>query len=346
MAPSVFGTPLLPWALYDDHVRLYRTGDQGAPVRDIQGRLSALGFETAEERGTFGPETASAVVAFQRNQGLDPDGIVGPETWRALVGAGYRLGDRLLYRRVPKMRGDDVADLQRRLNALGFDTGKVDGIFGPETLTGLLDFQANRRLPEDGIAGREVSTELDLMARATAKPGREGVREQQWLAELPSNLVGQRIYVDAFCRNDAEAQAAWDAAMVFARIIQDLGAHPVMSRSIDTAPTARVRAIRANRLGVDLTISFALPGSEREGVFYFESVHSHSPAGKQLALAVAACVNVPIAGRTVPILKDTRSPAVIVTLTDLCSKVGGAAAQGVIDLFAAEEPGPETPDEV
>ena len=236
-------------------MRLYRSGDQGAPVRDIQGRLSALGFAAGEEPGSFGPATRAAVVAFQRDQGLDPDGIVGPDTWRALVGAGFRLGDRLLYRRIPMMRGDDVAELQRRLNALGFDTGKVDGIFGADTLAGLLDFQANRRLPEDGIAGREVSTELELVARATAKPGREGVREQQWLAELPSNLVGQRIYVDAFCRTDDEARAAWEAATVFARIIQDLGAHPVMSRSIDTTPTARVRAVRANRLGVDLTIS-------------------------------------------------------------------------------------------
>ena len=46
------------------------------------------------------------------------------------------------------MRGDDGADLQRKLDALGFETGKPDGIFGPDTLVGLLDFQANRRLPK------------------------------------------------------------------------------------------------------------------------------------------------------------------------------------------------------
>jgi N-acetylmuramoyl-L-alanine amidase len=318
-------------------MRLYRVGDQGEPVRDIQDRLSSLGFVGQDPAGTYGESTRDVVIAFQRDRGLPPDGIVGPDTWRALVGAGYRLGDRLLYRRVPMMRGDDVAELQRRLNALGFDTGKVDGIYGPDTLNGVLDFQANRRLPEDGIAGREVGDELDLMARATSKPGREGVREHQWLAELPENLVGQRIYVDAFCRTEEEAASTWAAATVFTRILQDLGATPVVSRSIDTRPSPRVRAVRANRLGVDLIIAFALPGSETPGVFYFESAHSHSPAGKQLATSIAACLEVPISGRTIPILKDTRSPAVVVAIDDLAAKTGGTTAQGVIDLFAAGE---------
>lgn len=319
-------------------MRLYRVGDQGEPVRDIQDRLSALDFSaTADEAGTFGRSTRDAVTAFQRARGLPPDGIVGPDTWRALVGAGYRLGDRLLYRRIPMMRGDDVAELQRRLNALGFDAGKVDGIFGPDTLAGLLDFQSNRRLPEDGISGLGVWHEFDLMARATSKPGRDSVREHQWLAELPTNLVGQRIYVDPFSRNPAEADASWAAATVFARILQDLGAHPLMSRSVDTAPTPRVRAVRANRLGVDLIVAFALPGSEEPAVFFFASAHSHSPAGKRLAAGVAACLDLPIAGRTVPILKDTRSPAVLIAIDGLDRRIGGRTAQGVIDLFASHE---------
>ena len=315
-------------------MRLYRIGDQGEAVRDIQDRLASLGFASDDPPGAFQQETYDSVVAFQRDRGLPPDGIVGPDTWRTLVGAGYGLGDRLLYRRVPMMRGDDVAELQRRLNALGFDTGKVDGVFGDDTLAGLLDFQANRRLPEDGIAGQLVADELQLMARATAKPGRDGVREHEWLAELPETLVGQRIYIDAFCRTEAETAAAWTAATVFARIIQDLGATPVVSRSIDTTPSPRVRAIRATRLGVDLIVAFALPGSEKPGVWYFQSAHSHSPAGKRLAESIAACLDLPTAGRTLPILKDTRSPAVVVATDALGLKVGGTTAQGVIDLFA------------
>ena len=316
-------------------MRLYRIGDQGEPVRDIQDRLRALGCSSAPDgRGIFASGTLSAVRFFQQERGLAADGIVGPDTWRTLVGAGFRLGDRMLYHRAPMMRGDDVADLQRRLNALGFDSGKVDGIFGPESLTALLDFQSNRRMAEDGISGREVADELARIGRADTTTGREAVRERQWLAGLPPTLVGQRIYVDAFCRNDEERRATWRAAITFGIIIQDLGAVPVMSRAEDTLPTQRVRALRANRLGVDLIVSFAQPETDVPGVLYFASAHSHSAAGQIMAQDVADCLDVSIHGRSIAMLKDTRPPAVVVTLEPMTERTGGRTAQGIINLYA------------
>lgn len=317
-------------------MRLYRQGDQGEPVRDIQDRLSALAFPSeGDPRGIFGDATASAVRNFQASRGLTVDGIVGPDTWRALVASGYRLGDRMLYHRVPMMRGDDVADLQRRLNALGFETGKVDGIFGPETLSGLLDFQHNRGLAEDGIAGPEVSTDLDLIARATSKPGREAVRERQWVRELPHTVAGQRVYIDAFCRDDDEAAATWRAAVTLGAIIQDLGGSPVMSRSVDTAPPERVRAMRANRLGVDFVIAFARPVEPQEGVYFFASHLSRSSAGEAFAGSIATVLGVPTYGRATPMLKDTRAPAVVISLKHIDEHTGGKAAQGIVNLLAS-----------
>lgn len=319
-------------------MRLYRLGDEGAPVRDIQDRLAALGFGSSRDRpGTFGPGTQSAVRTFQAARGLGVDGIVGPDTWRTMVAAGYALGDRLLYHRVPMMRGDDVAELQRRLNSLGFECGKVDGIFGPDTLHALLDFQSNRRMPEDGIAGREVAAELDLMARATQKQGREVVRERQWIKQLPHYVAGQRVYVDAFCRNPDERDAAWEAGLTFGNIIQDLGAHVGMSRSADTEPPERVRALRANRFGADLVVAFAAPDQNGDGqpaIYYFASSHSSSHAGELMAKAVGTELDLPHAGRATPILKNTRSPAIVVAAANLGARVGGQTAQGIINLFA------------
>ncbi len=327
-------------------MRLYRVGDQGEPVRDIQGRLAALGIESVPDSpGDFGAGTEAAVKDFQASRNLAADGIVGPDTWRALVGAGYRLGSRLLYHRVPMMRGDDVADLQRRLSSLGFDAGKVDGIFGPDTLAAVLDFQSNRRMAEDGIAGSAVAAELDLMAGAADKlglgqRGREEVRERQWLATLPSHIAGQHVYVDGFCRSVEERNETWEAAVIFARIIQDLGATPIYSRSADTSPAEQVRALRANRAGVDLIVSFAHVQSEEPGVLYFASAHSHSEAGEHLARAVAAQLGLVARGRAIPMLKDTRSPAIVVTMKPMNASVGGSVAQGLIDLFARAQEAP------
>ena len=63
------------------------------------------------------------------------------------------LGTRLLKRTSPYMRGDDVKALQSMLNALGFDCGAVDGIFGDKTRAGVKAFQQAKGLVVDGIVG-------------------------------------------------------------------------------------------------------------------------------------------------------------------------------------------------
>ena len=65
---------------------LLRRGMSGEAVRDLQRRLSALGYP-AEPDGVFGKATEKAVRAFQRGQGLDEDGIAGPKTGAAMAAA-------------------------------------------------------------------------------------------------------------------------------------------------------------------------------------------------------------------------------------------------------------------
>ncbi len=315
-------------------MRLYHRGDRGEPVRDVQDRLSALSYEIAsDEPGIFGNATFAAVSSFQDERGLPVDGIVGPETWRALVDAGYKLGDRLLYRRVPMMRGDDVARLQAKLNALGFDTGKVDGVFGPDTLDGLLDFQHNRELAEDGISGRIVSQELRLIEMATQKHGREAVRERQWLAGLPRSIAGQVIYLDPECRDTKEQDETWVAATSAYSALQLLGATPVISRSVDTNPPAGLRAQKANKRNADVVVGFLRVSDEGEGIYYFESPLSRSEGGMEIATRLAERVGISVQGKTLPMLKETRSPAVIVALRSMSRRTGRVVANSLASLY-------------
>ncbi len=315
-------------------MRLYHKGDRGEPVRDVQDRLAALDHSTLpDEPGVFGQATSDAVSSFQSRRGLPVDGIVGPETWLALVDAGYQLGDRLLYRRVPMMRGDDVSSLQASLNSLGFDTGKVDGVFGPDTLRGLLDFQHNRELAEDGISGTVVRKELRLMQMATQKHGREAVRERQWLASLPNSIAGQRIYLDPECRDSREADETWSAVSAAFAALRLLGASPVISRSIDTDPPARLRAQRANRIDADVVVGFLLVGDGEEGVYFFESEHSRSEAGMKVASHMARRLGLTEQGKTLPMLKETRSPAVIVALRSMNRRTGRVIANSLASIY-------------
>lgn len=316
-------------------MRLYKSGDEGSPVRDIQDRLTALGHKCEpDDRGTFDIGTREAVVQFQKDKGLDADGVVGPDTWRSLYEAGYRFGDRLLFLRRPMIRGEDVSELQSRISSLGFDPGKIDGIFGPATEKAILEFQHNRALAEDGKVGPAVVTEINLVTRGEMKRGREAIREREWLRRLPPSVAGARIYLDAGCRNDEESIAAWQAASGTAIQLQERGALPVMSRSHDARLPERVRAGRANRLGADLIIAFQIEGQGENGVFYFASEHSRSEVGANLARSIASQTGGTVEGRASALLKETRAPAVIISHNPLGAQLGIEVAAGLDSFFA------------
>lgn len=64
-----------------------REGMRGAAVRDLQDELRRLGHFAGRTDGIFGPRTLAAVLAFQAQEGVATDGIVGPVTWRRMADA-------------------------------------------------------------------------------------------------------------------------------------------------------------------------------------------------------------------------------------------------------------------
>ncbi len=119
---------------------LVKQGDKGSRVTSAQHLLNARGA-SIEADGAFGPATREAVVSFQRSKNLTPDGIIGPNTWQALVLTVQSGSD-----------GAAVRAAQTMLNAHGASL-QVDGAFGPATREAVVSFQKSRNLTQDGIVG-------------------------------------------------------------------------------------------------------------------------------------------------------------------------------------------------
>jgi tetratricopeptide (TPR) repeat protein len=88
-APAV-PEPASSLTLGDDEV--LRLGKRGDAVQKLQEALSALGYTIGTADGKFGDGTRQAVQAFQRKNGLKADGVVGPQTFRTIVGGGVPSG--------------------------------------------------------------------------------------------------------------------------------------------------------------------------------------------------------------------------------------------------------------
>lgn len=288
-------------------------GAEGEPVVDLQRRLSEVGFlSDLDEPGRYGPATRAAVEAFQHRRGLRVDGVCGPETWNALVEAGFRLGDRFLYHRRPMQRGDDVAELQRRLSSLGFDTGRVDGIFGPLTARALVEFQGNLGLAVDGILGGTTLRELRRVTPRNPDPELvSAVRDRDRLRRAPPTLSGRLIAVGEEGGLDVLVTA-------LRRRLAGSGAQaiPLVHRD------ASAQAAAANAAGVDAYVGLRLdPSHPRCVCAYYSGYQYESPGGRRLASLVADALapRLPAPGAGpqglfLPILRETRMPAVLCEL--------------------------------
>ena len=338
-------------------MRIYRLGDEGLEVGDIQARLTGLGLsiEADELTGRFGASTERAVREFQGRRSLRVDGLVGPDTWGQLVEAGYRLGDRTLYLHSPPFRGDDVRVLQRKLNALGFDAGREDGRFGSGTDDAVREFQRNVGEHADGIVGPHAIATLERMRPLESAPSRAIVRETEELRGSRPSLEALVLAIDP---DDPDDTCAYSVAEAVRDRLVALGAKPVVLREPDERLGATHRARSANEVGAAMCISIGLGrGALHDSgptISYFGNEQTHSPAGMLAAELILEEVEVSLATRgrlqrlTIAILRETRMPAVrvepafVTNAHDLAligepafaHRVGGAIATGVSRFFA------------
>ena len=132
--------PIQPWPLVKRGANIF-------PVRTLQQLLRARNHPVAVD-GIFGPQTESAVKAFQQSRGLAADGIVGPQTWPKLV-VQVKKGNT----------GDAVRGVQEVIKFHDQSDGEgtpvvIDGIFGPRTDAFVRGFQTAVGTASDGIVGQ------------------------------------------------------------------------------------------------------------------------------------------------------------------------------------------------
>ena len=252
------------------------------------------------------------------------DGICGQQTWNTLVEAGFRLGDRFLYRRTPMLRGDDVAELQQRLCTLGFDTGRVDGILGDDTVRALGEFQRNAGVPVDGIVGGATLQELlRLESRDHEAELVSAVRARAALRDAPPTLRGRHVAV-------GESGGLGSVTGALRRRLTLGGTRVTELHHPDDA----VQAKEANELDVDVFVGLRLnPSTSGCRTAFWSGTHDESPGGRRLAelvqRAVPDALGVPdagVRGMSVPLLRETRMPAVLIEVGPASTVVEKAPA--------------------
>lgn len=320
----------------DQSAVLYRLGDEGVAVASIGALLRTTGDlapsgsgsatgpgaaeachpaesadpaqrpDPAERSGQaqrsdiFDEDLARAVRAFQQRRGLIVDGIVGPQTYIALDGARWKLGARLLSHTPGHlMLGDDVAELQERLLALGFSPDRVDGVFGANTEKAVRGFQRGVGLDVDGGVGPETLRAFADLARAVSGGSPHTLRERELVRRSGHSLAGRIIVLDPghggadtgiVAHGLTESEVVLDLARRVEGRLSAIGVTVLFTRSPSASPEELDRALMANQAGADIVLSLHCDSASHHrasgvATFFYgqERFGAWSAVGEQLA---------------------------------------------------------------
>lgn len=275
--------------------------------------------------------------AFQHSRGLAENGICDQATWGALVEASWKFGDRQLMLTAPNMRGDDVAELQSRLARLGFDCGRVDGIFGPRTGRALTDFQSNCGIRADGVCGPKTVRAIMLVSSQTGDgPGVSAVRDRERLRAGLDSIAQCRVVVGQFGGLSALTRS----------LANELRQRGATVMSLDE-PDAVAQAVVANHFNAHAYVGFEAKADPAATVHFYQVPTYESAGGRALAELIVDQLSLtpvfsgapgvqPVArGRRLPVLRETRMPAVLLHLgpvrsaTDAAHHLAAAVGQAV-----------------
>jgi peptidoglycan hydrolase-like protein with peptidoglycan-binding domain len=162
-------------------------GSNGQDVVKLQSILISKGYNCGSTGadGIFGTATYNAVIAFQTDQKLVGDGIVGPATWDSLLNSNSSTRNSSYGTLQKGSNGQDVVNLQQMLIARGYNCGSsgADGDFGNGTYNAVTAFQTDQKLVVDGIVGPTTWTALYPLLKAGDKKQEVTILQQMLIAK-------------------------------------------------------------------------------------------------------------------------------------------------------------------
>jgi N-acetylmuramoyl-L-alanine amidase len=269
--------------------------------------------------------TESEIRSFQQARGLDVTGFVDAVTARALEESQWKLGDRSLYlHNVDLMRGDDVAALQTRLTEMGFDCGRVDGIYGPRTEAAVKEFQKSVGATVDGKCGPATIIALIRLTKIVSGGVPSTLRQNATQQSRGPALANKVIVLNP----DSDNEIAYDVAVRTEGRLLALGASVFLTRGISNNPSEQDRIKFSNKSNADLMIALSLDSYTNEKAhgaatyFYGSDAHGvHSIVGERFASLVQREIcartdlaNCRIHAKTWDLLRLTTAPTVRIDL--------------------------------
>ncbi len=268
------------------------------------------------------------IRSFQQARGLHVTGELNEATQIALEESRWKLGDRSLHLQPsPMMRGDDVAALQSRLTEMGFNCGRVDGIFGEMTEAAVKDFQKSAGVKVDGKCGPATIIALLRLTKIVSGGTPTALRESATHKNRGPALANKIIVIDPGSAAH-EAEIVYDIARRLEGRLLALGASVFLTRGTQNSPSEAERITFTNQSGADLLISLHVDchtNPDARGVatfFYGSDQHGiHSIVGEKFASLVQReiCartdfINCRTHAKTWDSLRLTKAPAVRVEL--------------------------------
>jgi peptidoglycan hydrolase-like protein with peptidoglycan-binding domain len=138
-------------------------------IRELQNGLRTLGYLTVNSTGYFGPLTRDALIRFQRDYRLSPDGIADAQALAAVreVAQNQPVNQPMTTTQPRNYlsvgdSGDNVKAVQERLLQIGFYNTNPDGYFSENTRSYVYAFQQYARLNPTGVVDWQTWQALGL----------------------------------------------------------------------------------------------------------------------------------------------------------------------------------------